>query len=77
MAFKGQKPFSYRATKDRRIMVQFRGKEITILTGNDAAEFLEEAEGASEEELQFLMATVTGNFKHGNERLAKDHPRNK
>jgi hypothetical protein len=28
-------------------------------------------------DLQPLMARLTGNYKHGNERLASDHPRNK
>lgn len=77
MAFRGEKPYTFQKTKDQRVRIQFRGKTIMTLVGYDAAEFMEEASSASIEELQFLMAAVTGQFKHGNERVAKNHPRNR
>lgn len=53
------------------------GKPVTVLRGDRAAEFLDEADGASVEELQQLLARLTGRYKHGNERNGKNHPRNR
>ena len=36
-----------------------------------------DAEPGKEEEGQQLMARVTGNYKRGNERVARQHPRNR
>ncbi|MEO7269847.1 MAG: hypothetical protein ABIW49_11640 [Knoellia sp.] len=45
-----------------------------MLRGRKAADFLEDVEAGDDQE---LMARVTGNYKHGNERTAKNHPRNR
>ena len=42
--------------------------------GAAAARFLVDVE---DDDPQELMARLTGNYKHGNERLGKDHPRNR
>ena len=54
-----------------------RGKKATTLRSNRAAEFELEVSELSFSEQQKLMARLTGNYKHGNERIAKNHPRNK
>ena len=41
------------------------------------ARFLARASTLSDQELQHLMARVTGNYKRGNERAAPRHPRNR
>ena len=45
-----------------------RGRQVTVLKGKSAADFLARAEGLDEPGRQKLMARVTGNFKRGNER---------
>jgi hypothetical protein len=73
----GDLGFSYRATKRGEVLVHHRGRLATTLRGAAAAEFLLEAEGADAAEQQQIMARVTGNYRRGNERLAKSHPRNR
>lgn len=63
--------FSYRASKDGKVFISWRGKTVTTLSGPAAQRFLARAAAADEAGLQLLMAKATGNFKHGNERLAK------
>jgi len=54
-----------------------KGKKATVLRGYKAIEFHDELESLSSSEQQQLMARLTGNYKHGNERAAKNHPRNR
>ena len=69
--------FTYRATKNGMVMISRHGKVVTHLSADTGREFLVEVENASFSEQQMLMARVTGNYKHGNERLAASHPRNR
>jgi hypothetical protein len=73
----GDLGFSYRATKRGEVFVHHRGKLATTLRGTAAADFLLEVGGAGTDEQQQIMARVTGNYRRGNERLAKNHPRNR
>ena len=45
-----------------------------MLRGPRAAGFVDEVEGG---DAQGVMARWTGNYKRGNERAARDHPRNR
>lgn len=68
--------FSY----DRRgddVVIRHRGRLATTLRGAAAAEFLAALDGASAADGQELMARATGNYRRGNERTAKHHPRNR
>lgn len=60
-------PFSYRATKDGRVLISWHGKAVTTLSGKDAERFLSRIEGAEVKQAQLIMAKATGHFKHGNE----------
>ena len=60
--------FSYRATKDGKVFLYWQGKQIKILKGFGAQEFLEDIADLDRREAQLVMARVTGHFKHGNER---------
>lgn len=60
--------FSYRATKDGKVFLFWRGKQIKVLKGHAAQEFLEDVAEADSNDAQMAMAKITGNFKHGNER---------
>lgn len=69
--------FSYRSRKDGSVQVLHHGRLASTLRANDAEEFLAEVAGLPAAQAQQLMARVTGNYKRGNERLAKAHPRNR
>jgi len=73
----GDLGFTYRATRGGEVFVHHRGKLATTLRGDAAADFLLEIEGADHGGQQQIMARVTGNYRRGNERLAKNHPRNR
>ncbi|MEZ5155123.1 MAG: hypothetical protein R2718_03335 [Solirubrobacterales bacterium] len=62
------RPFSYRRTKDDRVMIDWNGRRAAVLTGGRARRFLAAVEGADGRREQLEMARVTGNFKRGNER---------
>ncbi len=64
-------PFSYRKYKNGNVSVFYKEKEVTILKGKNAERFLSKVENAEELDAQMVMAKITGNFKHGNERQAK------
>jgi hypothetical protein len=55
------------------VVITHHGKRATVLRGARAAEFLSDV---SRDDPQLLMARVTGNYRRGNERMARQHPRN-
>ncbi|GJQ63045.1 MAG: hypothetical protein SCALA702_20980 [Melioribacteraceae bacterium] len=69
--------FSYRKNKDNSIQIYRENQPVTILRKQKAKAFLDEAELMSESELQEVLARITGNYKRGNERDARLHPRNR
>ena len=66
------RPFDYRATKDGRVRISFRGKVVTTLAAREAERFLSRTESADARGAQLLMAKATGHFKHGTERVSKE-----
>jgi hypothetical protein len=60
--------FSWRSTKDGRVLIDWGGRTVTTLAGQRASRFLDDVGRASEEDEQLLLARATGNFKRGNER---------
>lgn len=69
--------FTYRVRKNGEVEVFHHGRLASTLRGNDAEDFKQEAQDETSAEAQQLMARVTGNYKHGNERRASQHPRNR
>jgi phosphatidylserine/phosphatidylglycerophosphate/cardiolipin synthase-like enzyme len=67
--------FTYSLLADGRVRISHRGRHVVTLTGNRAATFAARAEHADAAERQLLMARFTGNFKRGNERLARERSR--
>ena len=63
--------------RGEEVHISHRGKPATVLRGEAAQAFLREVSGADERAQQELMARVTGNYRRGNERRAKQHPRNR
>jgi len=66
--------FEWSQRKNGDIEVSHRGRLATTLRGRLAAEFLDAIETDDEQE---LLARLTGNYRRGNEREARNHPRNR
>lgn len=64
--------YDHESVGDEAVLTH-HGREATILRGAAADRFLAQVD----EDPPQLMARVTGNYRHGNERAAKDHPRNR
>ncbi len=62
--------------KSGEVVVRHHGTVATTLRGHRARDFVEEIEAGDERDAQELMARLTGNYKRGNERAARQHPRN-
>ena len=65
--------FDYRKRSDGSVIITHRGRPATTVRGARAAEFLAEVEVGDPQE---VMARWTGNYRRGNERTARSHPRN-
>ncbi len=72
----GDLGFTFIETKKGEIIINRYGRKATMLRSNRAMEFKTEMKTSTSDEQQQLMARLTGNYKRGNERLAKQHPRN-
>ncbi|MFF6784227.1 hypothetical protein [Streptomyces sp. NPDC012510] len=67
--------FTYEQHSDGIATITHHGRGATTLRGPRAAQFLAEVETAPDPQL--VMARWTGNYRRGNERTARDHPRNR
>ncbi|NUT06708.1 MAG: hypothetical protein HOV76_24850 [Hamadaea sp.] len=65
--------FDYLVRADGTVVITHRGRASTTLRGGRAAEFLAEVDDDPQE----VMARWTGNYRRGNERTARNHPRNR
>jgi hypothetical protein len=68
--------FSFSVRKSGEVEVLHHGRQAALLRAGNAVRFLAKAQGANDQELQHLMARVTGNYKRGNEKAASEHERN-
>jgi hypothetical protein len=68
----GPEGFDFEEQGDR-VLIYHHGRLATTLRGARARAFLEDVAAG---DAQLLMARVTGNYKRGNERAARRHPRN-
>ncbi|WP_116995667.1 hypothetical protein [Desertimonas flava] len=64
--------FEYQRRGDGTIVITHHGRHATTLRGRRAAEFLDDVDADPQE----VMARWTGNYRRGNERMSRDHPRN-
>ncbi|MFD5318451.1 hypothetical protein [Streptomyces sp. NPDC127098] len=67
--------FAYDVRADGSVRITHRGRVAAVLRGERAREFLA-AVAAPGGDPQLVMARWTGNYRRGNERTARDHPRN-
>ena len=65
--------FDYTVRADGLVSISHRGRAVTAVRGGRAAAFLAEVERSDPQE---VMARWTGQYRRGNERIAKNHPRN-
>ena len=63
--------FAYRITKDRKVFISWHGRQVTTLSGRRAEAFIADITDVDGKDAQLIMAKVTGNFKHGNEKGSK------
>jgi len=68
--------FDYRKQKNGDVVISHQGRMATTLRNDAASDFLEDMDGTDLAEAQEIMARLTGDYRRGNERLAKNHPRN-
>jgi hypothetical protein len=72
----GDLGFSFRVAKSGDILIHRQNKLAATLRGANAISFITKVSRASFGEKQQLMARLTGNYKRGNERQSKEHPKN-
>ncbi|NLT55742.1 MAG: hypothetical protein GXX79_14535 [Actinomycetales bacterium] len=65
--------FAYTERRDGSIVITHHGRPATVVRGGRAEEFLAEVD----DDPQQVMARWTGNYRRGNEREARRHPRNR
>ncbi|MEW2394985.1 hypothetical protein [Streptomyces sp. NPDC046862] len=65
--------FTYTRHPDGTVQITHHGRPAATLRGPKADEFLTEVTTGDP---QLVMARWTGNYKRGNERTARNHPRN-
>ena len=66
--------FSWTRRKNGEIIIEHHGRRAGVLRGRKADDFVDDVAAGDEQE---AMARVTGNYKHGNERESRNHPRNR
>ncbi|MBL0174384.1 MAG: hypothetical protein IPP94_03795 [Ignavibacteria bacterium] len=69
--------FTFRVLKNGDVEILHHGRLATTLRNAAAAAFLVDVDAGADPDAQQLMARVTGNYRRGNERLARKHPRNR
>jgi hypothetical protein len=55
--------FSFRATADGKVFIEWQGRLVTVLKDKQAQRFLTRVLGEDGDTQQLVMAKVTGNFK--------------
>ncbi|MEU6983449.1 hypothetical protein ABZ946_08480 [Streptomyces sp. NPDC046324] len=65
--------FSHEQRADGTVVITHRGRTAGTLRGGRAEKFLAEVASG---DAQLVMARWTGAYKFGNERTARNHPRN-
>jgi hypothetical protein len=65
--------FTYDEHSDGSVTIFHHGRKATVLRGERARDFLDEVVSG---DAQLVMARWTGDYRRGNERTARNHPRN-
>lgn len=73
----GDLGFVYRVAKNGAVVISRHDRVAATLRGAKGAAFVTMMERSTFFEQQQAMARLTGNYKRGNEKAAKSHPRNR
>ena len=73
----GDLGFSFHARGSGVVELRRHGRPVATLRGEAARDFLADVASRDHAGAQRLMARLTGNYKRGNERVARRHPRNR
>ena len=63
-----EEPFSYKITKDKKVLLYWNGKQVSILRGKESEHFIAKMKNVDKKEAQLIIAKITGSFKRGNEK---------
>ncbi|MGE7877691.1 hypothetical protein [Peribacillus muralis] len=68
-----EEPFTYIVTKKEIIIIHFHNNQIKVVKDKEAERLIKKIKDVENNilEVQILLAKITGNFKHGNEKLNK------
>jgi len=66
-----ERPFSYKITANGKIIIYYNSRQIMIVTGSNSVKLQSKLLDKSDRQVQLILAKITGNFKHGNERSNK------
>ncbi|WP_285768826.1 hypothetical protein [Peribacillus sp. SI8-4] len=72
-----EEPFTYILTKKATIIIYFNKKQIKIVKAKEAERLIKKLNDCADNrwEVQLLLAKITGNFKHGNEKVSRNESR--
>jgi methyl coenzyme M reductase beta subunit len=68
--------FTFLTHASDRVTISHDARVVTVLRGQAAVDFIGKVKRVDAHTAQLLMAKVTGNYRRGNERTARAHPRN-
>jgi hypothetical protein len=66
--------FSWTRRKNGDVIIEHHGRRAAVLRGRKAQDFVDEVSAGDDQD---VMARLTGNYKRGNERESRNHPRNR
>ena len=69
--------FSHQFTKNGKTLIFYKKKQIMILSPKKTTDLKQKLIGKTADEINMILAKLTGNFKRGNERLASQTSKNK
>ncbi|AQU80734.1 MULTISPECIES: hypothetical protein [Planococcus] len=69
-----EEPFAFEVRKKGTVAIFFEGKQIKMIRDKEAERLIAKISKVENNitEVQLLLAKITGNFKHGNEKLGKN-----
>ena len=66
--------FSWTRRKNGDVIIEHHGRRAAVLRGLKAEDFVDDVAVGNDQD---VMARATGNYKRGNERESRNHPRNR
>lgn len=69
--------FTWIVRVNGEVEVLHHGRVATVLRGETATKVLASLTTSGADQQQEILARVTGNYRRGNERQARNHPRNR